>query len=111
MMILTQNENIDFLGGLSVSAVCVLIVFAILILMGLIVNLLQFLNGKKKPVAEEKVEAPALQPVVYQSVVKKYITLEEITDEDMMVAALIATIEYHDEIFTDVRVVSIRQME
>lgn len=111
MLILLKNADINFVEGLSVSAVCILVVFAILIMMGLIVNLLQFLNGKKKPVEEDKIDAPALQPVVYQSVVKKYITLEEITDEDMMVAALIATIEYHDEVFTDVRVVSIRQME
>ena len=36
---LTQNENISFLDGLSVTAICVLIVFAMLILLALAVAL------------------------------------------------------------------------
>ena len=36
--------------------------------------------------------------------------LPDITDEDMMVAALIATIDYRNEVKTDVRLVSIKQI-
>ncbi len=43
-------------------------------------------------------------------IVKKQVSIEDITDEDMMVAALIASIEYQEETQTDIRLVSIKQI-
>ena len=55
---LTQNENISFLEGLSVTATCVLIVFAMLIILALAVALFQFIKGGDKKV--EEVAAPVV---------------------------------------------------
>ncbi len=106
MWFLTKNAGIDFLGGLSVSAVCILVVFIILVGLGLVVSLLQFFNPKK----EENDENLALSQAPTSVEQPKYITIDDIKDEDMMVAALVATIDYHDETSADVRVVSVRQI-
>lgn len=45
-----------------------------------------------------------------ENIVKKQVSIEDITDEDMMVAALIASIEYQEETQTDIRLVSIKQI-
>ena len=42
--------------------------------------------------------------------VHKPLSLEDILDEDMMVAALVASIDYYNEIKKDVRVISIREI-
>lgn len=101
---LTQNENISFLEGLSVTATCVLIVFAMLIILALAVALFQFIKGGDKKVEE----APT--PVVSALQPKPSIKLEDIKDDDMMAAALVATIDYYEETKQDVRVVSIKQI-
>lgn len=101
---LTQNENISFLEGLSVTATCVLIVFAMLILLALAVALFQFIKGGDKKVEE----APT--PVVSAPQPKPSLKLEDIKDDDMMAAALVATIDYYEETKQDVRVVSIKQI-
>ncbi len=101
---LTQNENISFLEGLSVTATCVLIVFAMLIILALAVALFQFIKGGDKKVEE----APT--PVVSAPQPKPSIKLEDIKDDDMMAAALVATIDYYEETKQDVRVVSIKQI-
>lgn len=101
---LTQNENISFLEGLSVTATCVLIVFAMLIILALAVALFQFIKGGDKKVEE----APT--PVVSAPQPKPSLKLEDIKDDDMMAAALVATIDYYEETKQDVRVVSIKQI-
>ena len=101
---LTQNENISFLDGLSVTAICVLIVFAMLIILALAVALFQFIKGGDKKVEE----APT--PVVSAPQPKPSLKLEDIKDDDMMAAALVATIDYYEETKQDVRVVSIKQI-
>jgi hypothetical protein len=40
----------------------------------------------------------------------KALTIDDIKDEDMMVAALIATIDYAEETKKDVRLISIKQI-
>lgn len=57
---------------------------------------------KKKTVEKQVEETPKVE--------RKPLTIEDITDEDMMVAALIATIDYATEVKTDVRLVSIKQI-
>jgi hypothetical protein len=56
--------------------------------------------SKKK---EDYTEAVKVEPV-------KKISIEDIKDEDMMVAALVATIDYAEEVKTDIRLVSIKQI-
>ena len=88
-----------------VAGVCIAIVFLMLILLCLIVSAFKYLPSKK----EEKKETVAKpQPVV--SAPQKAFTMEDIKDEDMMVAALVATIDYHNETKEDVRVVSVKQI-
>lgn len=88
-----------------VAVICVAIVFAMLALLWLIVSLLKFVNKLNKPKKVE--EAPA--PVV--AAPKQPIKLEDIKDDDMMAAALVATIDYHEETKEDVRVVSIKEIK
>ena len=103
---LTQNENISFLDGLSVTAICVLIVFAMLILLALAVALFEFIKGGNKKVEE----APAPAPVVSAQQPRPSIKLEDIKDDDMMAAVLVATIDYANEIKEDVHLVSVREL-
>jgi Flp pilus assembly protein TadG len=98
------NEEVSFFDSLTITAICVLIVFAMLILLALVVAAFQLFN-KKAPV-QEVVEDVA--PVQYAQ--PSSLKLEDIKDEDMMVAALVATIDYHEETKQGVRVVSIKQI-
>ena len=104
MMWFLANENISFIDSLSITAICVLIVFLMLILLALVVAAFQFFSGKKEKPVQEEVAAP----VAYTQ--PSSLKLEDIKDEDMMVAALVATIDYHEETKEDVRVVSIKQI-
>ncbi|HHU56455.1 MAG TPA: hypothetical protein GXZ48_07195 [Acholeplasmataceae bacterium] len=45
-----------------------------------------------------------------QEVNRKPFTIDDIKDEDMMVAALVATIDFASEKKTDVRLISIKQI-
>ena len=88
-----------------VAGVCIAIVFLMLILLCLIVSAFKYLPSKKE---EKKETVVKPQPVV--SAPQKAFTMEDIKDEDMMVAALVATIDYHNETNEDVRVVSVKQI-
>ena len=91
------------LGDVLFSLVAIAIVFVVLALLVLIVSLMAKINfeGKKKE------EAPA--PVV--AAPQKKFTIDDIKDEDMMVAALVATADFIEETKkTDARVVSIKQI-
>ena len=105
MMWFLANENISVIDSLSITGVCVLIVFLMLILLCLIVKGFKFIPQKKEA-KPEPVAKP--QPVV--SAPQKAFTMADIKDEDMMVAALVATIDYHNETNEDVRVVSVKQI-
>lgn len=94
-----EIKNFSILDGLTPALIAILIVFAVLVVIILCVNLLKLANKKEESVEEKQVEAP-----------KKPFTIEDITDEDMMVAALIATIDYASETKKDVRLVSIKQI-
>ena len=92
------------LGDLLFSLVAIAIVFIVLALLVLIVSLMSKINfeGKKKE------EAPA---VVASAPAQKKFTMDDIKDEDMMVAALVATADFIEETKkTDVRVVSVKQI-
>ena len=83
-----------------VVVVCVAIVFAMLALLCGIVSLFRFIAPKA--IEAKKEEKPVVQ--------KQQIKLEDIKDEDMMVAVLVASIDYHEETQQDVRVVSVKEL-
>ena len=95
-----EIKNFSVADGLTPTIISILIVFAVLIIIILCVNLLKLVNKEEKTIVEEKqVEVP-----------KKPFTIEDITDEDMMAAALVATIDYASETKKDVRLLSIKQI-
>lgn len=106
MMWFLANEEVSFIDSLSITAICVLIVFSMLILLALVVAAFEWFKPKKKAPVQEVVKDVA--PVQYAQ--PSSLKLEDIKDEDMMVAALVATIDYHEETKQDVRVVSIKQI-
>lgn len=87
-----------------IALVCITIVFLMLALLWGITSLFRFITPKKK---ENKVVNEDTLPLQKEN---KPFTMDDITDEDMMVAALVATIDYHNEIKEDVRVVSIKEI-
>lgn len=58
---------------------------------------------RKNDATPKEVETP-------KSVEKKKFTIEDITDEDMMVAALVASIDFQEESKGNVRVLSIKEL-
>lgn len=92
-------DKIDFSTGLLISILAIIIVFVILYLIILCVQFSTIFFKNKK----DKKEDP--QPITNTSKKNK-----EITDEDMMVAALIATIEFKNETNSDAKLVSIKQI-
>ena len=96
-----------FFEALLVSLVAILIVFIILLIIILCVSGIQkiFFSEKKN-----KNESVSKEPKKEVSQPAKVVKNTEIKDEDMMVAALIATIDYANETKKDVRLVSIKQI-
>ena len=95
-----------FFETLLVSLVAIAFVFLILFVIILCVSIMQklFASINKEEKTSKPVKAPAAKPVA------KEVKNVEIKDEDMMVAALIATIDYANETKKDVRLVSIKQI-
>lgn len=89
-----------FSEGLSISIFSVFIVFVILGFIALAIESLKYFQTTEKPI---------MTPV--KKTVQKPLELSDIKDEDMMVAALVASIDYYEEIKKDVRVVSIREIK
>lgn len=107
-MFLAIYENMDdfkgmdgFVRGLYISLVAILIVFTILVVISFCVGLLKNLNRKGSK-AEQKEEA------TQQNVAPKS---KEITDEDMMVAVLVATIDHKKETNMDAKLVSVKEIK
>ena len=92
-MILTS-----FLQSLEISVFSIVIVFVILYLVTLSVELLK---KTQKTIIEKPVITP--EPDIQ--------SMDQITDEDMMVAALVASIDYREQTKTNVRVRSIKEIK
>ena len=92
---------ISFTDAALMSLICIFIVFMILIVVCLIVSLFKF--KKTKQPTEEVKEAVKEQ--------KQRIRIEDITDPDMQIAAVVASIDYYNEIKKDVRIVSIKEIK
>ena len=93
-----------FFDGLIPSLICILIVFAILILINFIFALLN-----KVKALDVKKEEP-LATSSHNEDAKAAITLQDLQDEDMMVAVLIASIDYQQEVKKDVRLVQVKRL-
>lgn len=100
--------NLSIGETLLIAVVCMLIVFAMLALLWGIVALTSFLLNLRKGKNISANENLKVNVDEYNDT--KPLTMEDIKDEDMMVAALVATIEYHNEVKEDVRVVSIKEL-
>ena len=94
-----ENPNINIGDGLFISLIAIVLVFVILYVIVLIVDLLHVIFKNKKDVFVEE-----------QHKVQVSKKSNEIKDEDMMVAALIATIEFNQETKEDAKLVSIKQI-
>ena len=89
--------DITFLESIEVSLISVVIVFSILYLLTLIVSFVS------KQLKEKIIPLSNPHPVPF--------SIEDIKDEEMMVAALVASIDYRELTKTNVRVVSIREVK
>lgn len=96
-----KDSTMDLGEGLLYSLVAILIVFSVLLLIIVITSLISKVVNKFSK-EEKKVETK--QPVVVE---RKSV---EITDDDMMAAVLVATIDYRNETKKDVKVVSVKQI-
>ena len=90
----------NFLEGLEISFFSIIIVFLLLGFVALSISLLKYII-----VIETK---PAIKKT--NETVNKPLSLKDIEDEDMMVAALVASIDYYNEIKKDVYVKSIKEI-
>ena len=106
MIILANSKYIDMTlpEAALVALVCILIVFGMLALLCLIVSAFKLVVPKAKTVAKEN------KPAAVVAAPQKAFTAADIKDEDMMVAALVASIEYREETKENVRVVSVKQI-
>lgn len=96
MMMMIYNT---FSDGLEISLFSILVVFLLLGIVSLSISLLKYL------VIESKVSTPVIEEEM-----KKSISLSDIKDEDMMVAALVASIDYYNEFEQSVRIISIKEI-
>lgn len=96
-------DTINFGKALLISLIAILIVFAVLILIIGAVKLMEVVYKKATKNKKAPVEEVNDSPVVEE----KNTTIE---DDDMMVAALIATIDYSSEVKTDVKLKSIKRI-
>lgn len=92
----------DFGEGLLESLFCIVIVFAILFLITLAVDPLKKI-GKKAAV-------PVPQAAEPETPAPKAFGIEDIKDEDMMVAALVAAIDARQTLKTDMIVKSVKEV-
>ncbi|MCF7931031.1 MAG: hypothetical protein K9L02_05950 [Acholeplasmataceae bacterium] len=84
--------------GLFISIFSIIVVFLIILLVSVVIKLFQYFE-EKPLIKQDQIET------------KKILRIEDITDEDMMVAALVASIDYQDSIKGDVRVTSIKEIK
>lgn len=87
----------DLSDGIFVSIFSILIVFVILGVITGVITTLRYIQEK-----------PVKAPVIIEE--SKPITIEDITDPDMMVAALVASIEHQTSHPGDVRIKSIKEV-
>ena len=105
MLFLVQNVNINFGEACLFALFSILVVFVILILITLIISLMA-----KLKLTDKKEVKQVVKPVEQPKASRKQTKLEDIKDDDMMAAVLVATIDYANEIKEDVHLVSVREL-
>jgi len=88
----------SFGEGIYISTFSMVIVFIILFFISIVIESLKHIKTKEKE-------------SIHVQEVKKKISIEDIKDEDMMVASLIASIDYQQVTKGDVQVVSIKEIK
>ena len=88
----------SFPEGIFISIFSMFIVFLILFFISIVIESLKHINIKEK------------KQIQYEEV-KKKLTIDDIKDDDMMVAALIASIDYQQVTKGDVQVLSIKEIK
>lgn len=99
-----ENNLDNFKSGLLPALISIAVVFVILILIMFIVMIVNKVNIKPSKKENGTVAQAVPTPT------KKAITMEDIKDEDMMVAVLVATIDYRNQTKKDVRLVDVKQI-
>lgn len=103
-----MGENISFLAGIELSIVAMLIVFALLYVIALILGTFKLFFKNEKANLKEKKEIKKSAPVINE---KKEVSFNELEkDEDMLVAAMVASMEMSKETKNNFRIVSIKQL-
>lgn len=101
MQFLVKNVDISFSEALVFSLVAIAIVFLMLVVLVFCIKLISLI--KFKDTSEKKQD---VAPVA-----SKKLTIDDIKDEDMMVAALVATADFVEETkCKDARLVSIKEI-
>lgn len=100
-----QIADISIGEACLIAIVCIAIVFSMLALLWGIVSLFKYLPNK-----DVKEQTKVVKKENTVTVNHKKLSLSDIKDDDMMAAALVASIDYHNEIKKDVRVVSVKEL-
>lgn len=100
-MFLVDGSKIEIVDGLVFSLFAILMVFSVLVIIIAVTSFISYLINKftKKEVIKEVKE---------ERKVAKNLNIE---DDDMMVAVLIASIDYQNEIKQDVRLTNVRRIK
>ena len=106
-----KDNSMDVGTGALYSIVSILMVFAILLIIIGVTTLVFKLTGlfEMKKQVEEAAKKNNIVPTV--APVTNEVKSVEITDDDMMAAVLVATIDYRNEVKKDVRLVSVKKVK
>ncbi|HAQ56226.1 MAG TPA: hypothetical protein DCR44_02315 [Acholeplasmatales bacterium] len=96
----------DFVEGVLKSVICIGVVFAMLYLLTLVVQVLKPLADKTPASDKETKQEPAAVAAA-----AKPFGVEDIKDEDMMVAVLVAAIDYRETTKQECNVVSAKEIQ
>ena len=102
--------NVLYLRNISKGDAAITSLVSISIVFGMLVLLCVIVTAFKYVAPKAKVQAKEAKPAAVQSAPQKAFTAADIKDEDMMVAALVASIDYREETKVNVRVVSVKQI-
>ncbi|MDD6302123.1 MAG: OadG family transporter subunit [Bacillales bacterium] len=103
------DQTMDLGTGALYAVISILMVFAILLIIIGVTTLVFKITGLwsiKKELETKKKEQLSIKDPIQEEI--KPI---EITDEDMMAAVLVASIDYQNEINKDVRLVSVKEIK
>ncbi|MDD3126668.1 MAG: hypothetical protein WC479_03250 [Candidatus Izemoplasmatales bacterium] len=86
--------------GIQDSIFSIVVVYALLFLLTLIIAPFKYIKDKEKT-SEDTIDVPQTQPL----------SIDDIKDEDMMVATIIASIDARETLKTDVVVKSVKEIK